>query len=307
VDTAALLQDDGALAAELGWVRGLAARLVADPNDAEDVAQEAWLKARSAPRGFESLAGLRAWLAAVTRRLARDTRRAERRRAGREGRAARLEATAAEDVVERSEAAEAVLAALRELEEPYRSTVLLRHMDGRSTAEIARLTAVTEELVRKRLSRGLARLRRRLERRFGSEFRPCLLVLAGPEPAAGLALAAKLALAAGLAGFALLGVRAQSVPPPVAAPVVVTDAREAPRAAAERVALESAPQPGATRQPLAPAPSTDEQRATSAPVVRPLRGVRDYRYANDGRGNVQELELELVPSPAASERPPADE
>lgn len=319
VNTANLFQDDGALAAELGWVRGLATRLVADPNDAEDVAQEAWLKARSTPRGFASIQGLRAWLAAVTRSLARDMRRSELRRAGREERAARVEASAqddvTQDVVERSETVEAVLAALRELEEPYRSTVLLRHMDGRSTADVAHLTRVSEEVVRKRLSRGHARLRRRLERRFGGEFRACLLELAGCEPAAGLALGAKLALAAGLAGVALVGARASLPAASIAVHGVETSAVEAsavelPDADQGRVALESAPLPDATRQPLVSAPCADESRSSATPALPggARRGVRDYRYADDGRGNVQEVELELVPPlSVAADAPRSDQ
>src|SRR5262245_33957760 len=132
MDARALALDDGTLLEELGWVHGLASRLVADVNDADDLVQEAWLKAASTPAScFASRSRLRAWLATVTRRMARDTRRARSRRARREERAARSEVHGgAGDVVERSALLEALLHAVRGLDEPYRSTVLLRFMDG---------------------------------------------------------------------------------------------------------------------------------------------------------------------------------
>ena len=166
---------DGTLLEELGWLRDLACRLVADKNDADDLVQEAWLKARSTPAArFASRSRLRAWLAAVTRRMARDTQRARRRRALREERAARTEILgSAADVVERSALLEALLHAVRALDEPYRSTVLLRYMDAYSTAEVAVAMSVSEELVRKRLSRALARLRAVLAGEWGGALPAC--------------------------------------------------------------------------------------------------------------------------------------
>lgn len=155
--------DDEQLLEELGWVRAVAGRLLADPNDADDVVQETWLRTRQASVQFESRGRLRAWLAGVAQRMARDTLRARHRRARREERAAREEARAdAEDVVERSGALQAMLQAVRALDEPQRSTVLLRYLDGYSTSEIASAMAISEDLVRKRLTRARAILRERL-------------------------------------------------------------------------------------------------------------------------------------------------
>lgn len=165
----ALLPDDGTLLEELGWVHALACRLLSDTNDADDVVQEAWLKARHTPaERFANRSRLRAWLAAVTRRMARDTLRARGRRARREARAAQSESVAGPgDVVERSAQLEDLLHTVRGLAEPYRSTVLLRYMDGLTTSEVAARTSASEELVRKRLSRALARLRDGLQRERG--------------------------------------------------------------------------------------------------------------------------------------------
>jgi RNA polymerase sigma-70 factor (ECF subfamily) len=159
MDGRVLARNDDWLLEELGWVRALAERLLADPNDADDVVQEAWLRTREAPVRFESRSRLRAWLAGIAKRMARDTLRARRRRAAREQRVALEARTDAENVVERSAQLEELLHAVRALDEPQRRCVLLRYMDGYSTEEIAAALSVSEEVVRKRLSRAMAHLR----------------------------------------------------------------------------------------------------------------------------------------------------
>ncbi len=192
--------DDAAFAAELQWVKRLAKSLLADENDADDVAQEAFIKASATPAGFASRSGLRAWMAAVTRRLARDLHRVRARRAEREKRAAKPEALpSTSDVVERSAFLETLVHAVRALPEPNRSTVLHRYLDGLSTEEIARKTCVSEVAVRKRLSRGLAELRRVLEHEFGGDPRSALLALLGPLPVKDLATLRKLSATLGTA------------------------------------------------------------------------------------------------------------
>ena len=58
------------LLAHAGWLHGLAARLVRDPERAADVVQDTWLVAlERPPRGRG--AALRRWLGAVARNLAR--------------------------------------------------------------------------------------------------------------------------------------------------------------------------------------------------------------------------------------------
>ena len=160
MDLRSIALDDEQMLEELGLVRRVAQRLLGDSNDADDVVQEAWLRTRTAPVRFESRGRLRAWLAALAHRMARDTLRARRRRLAREERAARLETCAdAADVLERSALLERLLQAVRALEEPQRSTILLRYLDGHSTAEIAAAMSVSEEVVRKRLTRTRAHLR----------------------------------------------------------------------------------------------------------------------------------------------------
>ncbi len=74
----------------LGWVRGLALRLVGDVTRADDLTQEVCRAAlESPPRQALFGSGLRAWLRSVTRFLARDILRGEKRLASRQARASR--------------------------------------------------------------------------------------------------------------------------------------------------------------------------------------------------------------------------
>lgn len=150
---------------ELAWVRRLAARLVRDPAAAEDVAQDALVVAWSRPpdRGVP----LRSWLAGVVRRVASARRRGEARREAREHAAARAEAVDAEHALERLELHERLVAAVRGLDEPYRSTLLLRFFDELDVATIARRHGVPPKTVHARIERALERLRVRLDGQYG--------------------------------------------------------------------------------------------------------------------------------------------
>ncbi len=193
--------DPEELLAQMGWVQALARSLVRDPNQARDVAQEAWLLAlERPPRTAHSGPSLRAWLSKVTRTLARQSVRSSTRRHIREQRAARSEAVASTlDIVERGDVQKRLVATVMELGEPYRSTVLFRYLDGLSAPEIAVREACTPAAVRKRLSRGLAMLRERLDDSHGGDGHSWALGVAA------LAFGSEQAAAATLAGGAGMG------------------------------------------------------------------------------------------------------
>ena len=129
--SAAELQE---LLARAGWVRALAVRLVDERDAADDLAQDACVAALSAPGGVRSPG---AWLAGALRHLARRRRRGEARRAARERAAARPEATAeTSELVGQAELQARVIQAVTALDEPYRTTVLLRFYEGLSLVEI---------------------------------------------------------------------------------------------------------------------------------------------------------------------------
>lgn len=167
------------LLANLAWVQALARKLVSDPAIADDVSQQACLISLERPPRATEGAPFRAWLARVTRTLARQRFRSETSRMKRERSAASLDAApSTDDVVTRAALQQRVVAAVMALDEPERSTVLLRYFDNLDSREIARRRHETPEAVRKRLSRALDKLRLRLGREFDEEGKGGLLALA---------------------------------------------------------------------------------------------------------------------------------
>jgi RNA polymerase sigma-70 factor (ECF subfamily) len=134
--------------------------IVRDEQLAEDVAQEGFVFAAGALDRFDRLRPFGPWLKTIVARRAIDAARARaaRREAGEEGLAA-LGAPAA--VGERPDAA--LLAALAALPLDQRAVVVLKHLPGMRTGEIARVLGVPRGTVNSRLRRGLDALAPHLE------------------------------------------------------------------------------------------------------------------------------------------------
>lgn len=175
--------DRSELVKHLDGVRRLARTLVRDDAEADDVMQEAAVAALEAPGPPRK--GLAAWLAGVTRNVVRTRHRTERRRRLREAGAAAPEVTpsAAESVVRAAEQSR-LLEHVVNMEEPYRTAVILRFVDGLPPRVIATRLGVPVETVRTHVKRGLARLRAELDRRHGGRdlWRASLLLVAGGVP-----------------------------------------------------------------------------------------------------------------------------
>ncbi len=153
----------------------IALRLLGDATDAEEVAQDALVRAYRAMVGYPRARivelRLRPWLAAIAVNAARNRRRRVADRRPPEALEPLLEAGfdlhddgLADPVavtVARESAAELALLLL-ELPEPLRVAVVLRHVDGLSIAEIAAALGRPEGTVKAHVSRGLGQLRRRL-------------------------------------------------------------------------------------------------------------------------------------------------
>lgn len=158
------------LLSQAEWLGALARRLVADPNEADDVVQETWAAALRRPPERER--ALRPWLAQVARNFARMRRRAEGARSEREASSANdtrgaREALAADELSARLEAQRLLLDALRELREPYRATVLLAYFEHLTSEQIAARQGVSAGTVRWRLKTAVDELRQRLDSRRG--------------------------------------------------------------------------------------------------------------------------------------------
>jgi RNA polymerase sigma-70 factor (ECF subfamily) len=173
------------LLAQTRWVQALARRLTSG-SDADDLAQEAWVRALERPPRDERARG--AWFRRVLVNLKREGARREVRRHEREQGAARELRHESSDVVERAELSRRLVQRVLELDEPYRATVLARYFDGLSPEEIARHRGEKASTVRTRIERGLARLKERLERENGSEWLRGLALLANAQatPTAGI-------------------------------------------------------------------------------------------------------------------------
>jgi RNA polymerase sigma-70 factor (ECF subfamily) len=148
--------------------QGLAARvayLVArDAADAEDAAQEAFVKAYYALDRFRRGASFKPWLLRIVTNEALNRRRSAGRRAGLTLRAAEEPvsgdaAPSPETAALELEKKRALLTALDSLAEPDRLVVTYRYFLDLSEAEMAAALGVPRGTVKSRLSRALVKLR----------------------------------------------------------------------------------------------------------------------------------------------------
>lgn len=253
---------------ELEGLRALARSLVHGDADADDLIQDAALAALEHPPANGGGRPVRAWLKAVLRNRWRMDRRADARRRAREQAVARSDHGAARvdrpgpldpldppdvpevpdppDPIDRARALEKLAAALVALDEPFRTTVIRRYLDGNTAAEIARALGVPAGTVRWRLKTGLARLRAALDDsapRWQVAFAPLAGALVKTKTS--IAFVVVLILLLGVVGAVWLA-RGRPAPPLVAA----TPAREVagvPKLATPRSAQIIAP---AMRDPL---------------------------------------------------------
>lgn len=145
------------------FLRRLAFHLVHDEARAEDLVQDTWAAwVEHKPRGVTEP---KAWLARVLRNRAFNLKRADERRAQRESFAGRPDPSTPE-TDGTLEAQAKLIEALRELEEPYRSTLVQRYYHDLAPKEIAERAGTPLNTVKARLARGLEKLRTGMDRRY---------------------------------------------------------------------------------------------------------------------------------------------
>jgi RNA polymerase sigma-70 factor (ECF subfamily) len=164
---------------DIAWLKSLATRLANDRDDADDLVQEAWIAAwRRQP---DPTRPMRGWLTKVVRDVAGMKRRSDRRRAARHAftEDARAQAPATPDeLVAQLQLHKRLVELVIELEEPYRSTIIARFVEGRTSASIAQSLGIPAGTVRKRLHEALSRLRAGLDTDAGDRKRWAPAVLA---------------------------------------------------------------------------------------------------------------------------------
>jgi RNA polymerase sigma-70 factor (ECF subfamily) len=154
----------------------IALRLLGDRRDAEEVAQDALVRAFRAMRGYDrariTALHLRPWLASIAVNLARNRRRREDDRRPPSRLEPMLDAgfdiandgrAGPERHADRRETQRELAAALLRLTPAVRAAIVLRHVDGLSVAEAAEALGRPEGTIKAQVHRGLRDLRAAME------------------------------------------------------------------------------------------------------------------------------------------------
>lgn len=152
-----------------GLVYTLAKRMLSHPQDAEDVAQEAFLRAWKGLPNFRMDAGFSTWLYRLTMNAATDLLRRRQKEQGdrslEDGEAPVTVPDPGPTPEERAEAGqrrEALQKGLMSLTENHRSILVLRELNGLSYEEIGSLLELTPGTVKSRIARARRELRQKL-------------------------------------------------------------------------------------------------------------------------------------------------
>jgi RNA polymerase sigma-70 factor (ECF subfamily) len=125
---------------------------------APDLCQEVFLRLYTAGPRYREAGAFTTWMYRIALNVARDAGR--RRRNGMAlGNHEPLDLSAPHDALCRREAVELVTQALAQLPDPLREVLVLRHYEGLSFEEIARLTGAPASTLKSRFAVALSRLR----------------------------------------------------------------------------------------------------------------------------------------------------
>ena len=144
--------------------------LLGDPDDAEDVAQETFLRAWNHLKRFDATRPLRPWLLSIASNLASNRRRSAGRYVSALMRAFHSEPASSANHIEEKSARQMeagdLWKAVQYLSMPDQQIVYLRYFLELSVAETAQALDVPEGTVKSRLSRALERLRGIIQQDF---------------------------------------------------------------------------------------------------------------------------------------------
>ena len=146
----------------------LAYLLLGDPDDAEDTAQETFLRAWNHLQRFDQTRPLRPWLLSIAANLARNRRRSAGRYLAALTRAFRTEPSppSVEEKSTQTMEANDLWKAVQRLNLPDQQIVYLRYFLDLSVSETAEVLQVAEGTVKSRLSRALEKLRAIIQQDF---------------------------------------------------------------------------------------------------------------------------------------------
>jgi RNA polymerase sigma-70 factor (ECF subfamily) len=162
-----------ALLPHLDAAHNLARWLLRNEQDAQDVVQEAYLRAFRSFGGFHGGNG-RAWLLTIVRNTAYTLLKKNHAvdlttTFDEEIHATEYESVSPATILEHSEDAELLKQAMDELPAEFREILALRHQEGLSYKEIAEIAQIPPGTVMSRLARARAKLREFVTARIGKE------------------------------------------------------------------------------------------------------------------------------------------
>jgi RNA polymerase sigma-70 factor (ECF subfamily) len=140
-------------------------RMLGNWADAEDAAQEAFVRLHRHGLRFPNDAALGGWLYRVTVNLCLDHARSAR--PSRPLTELHSQAVSAETASIREQQKQKLMAAVAALPPKERAAVVLREIEGLSTAEVAQILGSTEGTVRSQVAKAVARLRTVLSQEEG--------------------------------------------------------------------------------------------------------------------------------------------
>ncbi len=150
------------------WLVRLLLHLLGNQSDAEDVAQEAFLRAFLAIERCGDGSRFRGWLRVIARRLAFNYRRDAKTRAQYEERSSALTQRIVAPISGQVEGRDLLKQVLSELSYPYREIMVLRFVEELPIKEIAVILEIGESAAKMRLSRARAEFQRTFEKKGGT-------------------------------------------------------------------------------------------------------------------------------------------
>lgn len=151
-------------------IYNLCCYMLADPDAAEDAAQESFLKAYGRLKGFRGESALYSWLYRIAVNTCLDEKRRVHEVTDRTEATPAVDdlpasAPAADRLYQSKETGRAIQAALQKLPEGLRAAIVLKEIEGLSYEEIADALSISVGTVKSRISRAREELRHLLKAR----------------------------------------------------------------------------------------------------------------------------------------------
>jgi RNA polymerase sigma-70 factor, ECF subfamily len=149
------------------WLVRLLTHLLGNRSDAEDVAQDAFVRAFLAIEECGDGSRFRGWLRVMARRLAFNHRRDAKTRARYEEGSGVLGSTSVDPAAGVLEGRDLLVQSLGELSYPYREIMVLRFVEELPLKDIAEILEIGESAAKMRLQRARGEFQRSYEKRGG--------------------------------------------------------------------------------------------------------------------------------------------